>query len=64
MLVNKKDRDRLRKLQDKIVYKAEKKGFVDDDKIGLYYNGNSLILKDLKNYIWPTFESQLREIIE
>jgi hypothetical protein len=57
-----KDRDAIRRLQDKVIKYLEKSGYKNDDIIPgmLNYNKTRVKLSDLKKYIFPEYVDQFK----
>lgn len=59
-----KDRDQLRKLQDRVVKMLLNSGYDEGSKLGVYDgNLNQLRVKDLQEKIYPLLEREFKEYV-
>jgi hypothetical protein len=59
--MTKKERNRLRRLQDKVISKLERQGYQDDDIIDMREGG--VTLKDIKMYVYEWLEPEFKDFL-
>jgi DNA-nicking Smr family endonuclease len=57
--MTKKERNRLRRLQDKVISKLEQQGYQDDDIIDMH----GVTLKDIKMYVYEWLEPEFKDFL-
>jgi DNA-nicking Smr family endonuclease len=57
--MTKKERNRLRRLQDKVISKLERQGYQDDDIIDMH----GVTLKDIKMYVYEWLEPEFKDFL-
>ena len=58
-----KERDQMRKLQDKLIAKLSKRGIGEYDSIGRDHNNNILTIADLREYIYPQLKQRFQDTL-
>ena len=57
-----KDRNNIRKLQDRVIEKLRRKGFEDNSIV--FTHGATVTVKNLKEYLYPGWEPELKQFLE
>jgi hypothetical protein len=56
-----KERNKLRRLQDRLIKKLERRGFTD--KSIIITQGDLITLKDLREYIYPSWKAYFEHLL-
>jgi len=62
--MTKRNRTQLRKLQDRVIRKLQANGYDWNDKLEGMYHGHTMIcLADLRDYLYPAYQSTMESFL-